>query len=335
MRIWLPLIATGTGAEVYTRRLAKGLAERGHQVELSAAPHCFQYAPWLAPLRPPPGVDVTLGNSWNAAAFSYAAPMVTVVHHVVHDPALARHKSLAQSAFHRAFVRPMELRALAASAAVVAVSEASAVAIRRHLADVPVEVVLNGIDTEFFRPPEQRPPRDPSAPVKLLFVGTPSTRKGFDTVAEIVAALGAGCSLTCVGPSPGRAMPHPPGRYLGTVTDAELRQAYQEADLLLLPSRLEGFGYAAAEAMACGVPVVCAEGGAVAEIAPPPECAITCRAGDSAAFAAAISALAADTQRLEAMRGAARANAVARLDIRRWVDEMERVLMRAARRNVA
>lgn len=44
---------------------------------------------------------------------------------------------------------------------------------------------------------------------------------------------------------------------LGLAPDAELVAAYQHADALLFPSRLEGFGFPVLEAMAAGCPVVC------------------------------------------------------------------------------
>ena len=340
MRIWLPMISTGTGAEVYTRRLAAGLAARGHDIRLDIVPHRYQYAPWLAGLRAPAGTDVMLANSWSAAAFAAnGVPLVTAVHHVVHDPVFSRYKSLAARTFHRGFVLPMERRAIRGSAAVIAVSEATAAAVLAHLADVPVDVVLNGVDTQFFRPTPGNSTRDPSGPIELLFVGKPSRRKGFDLLPEILSWLGPACRLTCVGELPGRDLPKPPGRYLGRVSAEELRLAYQKADLLLFPSRLEGFGYAAAEALACGLPVVCTQGTAVAEIAPPPLCGAACPADDAAAFAEAIQSLGRDRARLDAMRRSARTHAVAHLDENRWISEteavLERVVEKAKRRAAA
>lgn len=328
MRVWLPLISTGTGADVYTHRLAAGLSARGHDVRLEIVPHYFQFAPWLAGLHAPAGTDVTLANSAYAAAFTGPAPLVTVTHHVVHDPAFSRYKSMAQKIFHRGFILPMERRAISGSTAVIAVSATTAAAVRKHLAAVPIDVVLNGVDTEFFRPAPRKSARDPSAPIELLFVGKPSRRKGFDLLPEIMARFDPACRLTCVGEPPGRDLPKPPGRYLGRLSAEDLRRAYQEADLLLFPSRLEGFGYAAAEALACGLPVVCTEGTAVAEIAPPHLCGVACPAEDTEAFAEAIRALGQDGARLDAMRRCARDHAVAHLDEGRWISETEAVLRR-------
>ncbi|HOZ49095.1 MAG TPA: glycosyltransferase family 1 protein [Candidatus Hydrogenedentes bacterium] len=51
------------------------------------------------------------------------------------------------------------------------------------------------------------------------------------------------------------------------LSEEELVTAYNAADVLLWPSRFEGFGLPVLEAMACGTPVVCSNGGSLAEVA--------------------------------------------------------------------
>ena len=336
MNVWLPLVRTGTGAEVYTRRLAVKLAELGHRVTLDELAHHFQYYPWLAPIRPPKEADVIVANSWNAAGFRHpGVPLVTVVHHVVHDPAQTQHKSISQRTFHRAFVKPIESYAIRNSECVVSVSRTTEMAIKKFIADVPVSVVLNGVDTDFFTPNDQGSRAAAGTPIRLLFVGKPSRRKGFDLVTRIIEELGNDAVLTCVGPAPSERLLRAKGRYLGFVSREALRDAYREADLLLFPSRLEGFGFAAAEALACGVPVVSVRGTAVEEIAPPPVCGIACEAGSIADFVAAIRDISADRARLQSMREAARNHAVEHLTERRWISEMESLLERVVRRAAA
>ena len=50
-----------------------------------------------------------------------------------------------------------------------------------------------------------------------------------------------------------------PARYLGRVTDAELKALYESAACFIVPSLYEGFGLPAVEAMTCGCPVVAAD----------------------------------------------------------------------------
>ncbi len=55
-------------------------------------------------------------------------------------------------------------------------------------------------------------------------------------------------------------------RLLGRISDDDFRQALQGAVCFLFPSRMEGFGLPAVEAMACGCPVVCAPAPCLPEI---------------------------------------------------------------------
>lgn len=55
-------------------------------------------------------------------------------------------------------------------------------------------------------------------------------------------------------------------RFLGYVTDAELRALYQQACCFVFPSRYEGFGLPPLEAMACGCPVVVSRAASLPEV---------------------------------------------------------------------
>lgn len=56
------------------------------------------------------------------------------------------------------------------------------------------------------------------------------------------------------------------GRYIGRVTDAELKALYQGAIAFVFPSITEGFGLPPVEAMRCSCPVIATTGGAIPEI---------------------------------------------------------------------
>jgi glycosyltransferase involved in cell wall biosynthesis len=55
-------------------------------------------------------------------------------------------------------------------------------------------------------------------------------------------------------------------RDLNRVTESELVAAYNAAEVVVLPSFNEGFGYPPLESMACGTPVVVSSGGALPEV---------------------------------------------------------------------
>ena len=69
---------------------------------------------------------------------------------------------------------------------------------------------------------------------------------------------------------------------------AELREEYRAADALLLPSRLEGFGYVVAEAMACKLPVITTNGTSLPELVEDGFSGKLCTPNDPEAFAAAV-----------------------------------------------
>lgn len=324
LNLVFPMVRTGTGAEVWTRRLAGTLARRGHSVTVSDVAHVFQYAPWLAPVRIKPQPDAIIANSWSAAAFARkGVPLVSVCHLVVQDPVLSPFKSFSQAQYHNWFVTPMELAAARRADRNIAVSGYVARQMRDVLGIEDVLVIENAVDTNFFCPRDR--PREATEAFQLLFVGKPSLRKGFDMIAQVMEVLGARAQLTCVGPEPDPSLPRPKATYTGQLDHVGVRDAYRGADLLLFPSRAEGLSYAVAEALSCGLPVMCSEGTGIAEIVDT-GCAITCRANDVGHFAEECLRLAAEPARHDKMRKAARGHARARFAESRWVDAFETLL---------
>src|SRR5207244_2734485 len=53
---------------------------------------------------------------------------------------------------------------------------------------------------------------------------------------------------------------------LGKLSEEELIVEYNKCDALLFPSRFEGFGYAVAEAMACGKPIIAFKNSSIPEL---------------------------------------------------------------------
>jgi glycosyltransferase involved in cell wall biosynthesis len=75
---------------------------------------------------------------------------------------------------------------------------------------------------------------------------------------------------------------------LGYLTNAELSAFYNECSIFVLPSRYEGWGLPAAEAMACGAAVVTTDCGGPADFAEHERTALVVRPGDTEALAHAI-----------------------------------------------
>ncbi len=54
--------------------------------------------------------------------------------------------------------------------------------------------------------------------------------------------------------------------FFSNLNQENLRKTYCEAEIAVIPSLYEGFGFAAIEAMACGVPIISSSGGALPEV---------------------------------------------------------------------
>ncbi|MEK7278812.1 MAG: glycosyltransferase family 1 protein [Chloroflexota bacterium] len=74
--------------------------------------------------------------------------------------------------------------------------------------------------------------------------------------------------------------------FLDYVDDEDLAALYSSAAAYVAPSLYEGFGFTVLEAMACGAPVICSDGGSLPEVAG--EAAIIVPAADTQALAEAI-----------------------------------------------
>jgi glycosyltransferase involved in cell wall biosynthesis len=111
-------------------------------------------------------------------------------------------------------------------------------------------------------------------PLRLLYVGRVSVEKNLPMLVEIFRRL---CSvrpdvaLIVAGDGPYRAemqleLAKMPAYFLGMREDRELVQLYQNADLLLFPSRTDTLGQVVMEAQACGLPVLVSDEGGPREM---------------------------------------------------------------------
>ncbi|HEY8704601.1 MAG TPA: glycosyltransferase family 4 protein [Gaiellaceae bacterium] len=170
-------------------------------------------------------------------------------------------------------LRRLERRVLRGAAAVYATSPASrtAVAEAAGLPEDGVSILPIPVDTERFTPlPDDEWERRLEQPV-VIFVGRASDpRKNIGLLLAAFARLRErvpGARLRLVGEPPST-------RLLAGVGDAvevvgavhAIEPHLREAALFVLPSRQEGFGIVAAEALAAGVPVVATPSGGPEEL---------------------------------------------------------------------
>ena len=222
----------------------------------------------------------------------------------VHDCYFLRHPEQVEGPMRRDY-GPLLERALARADAVMVNSRTTRAELLEltGVADAKVHVAPLGIDPLYPDPAAARPPEAAAAlPERfLLFVGRLEPRKdpatllaAFARVIERAPATG----LVLVGPdgpAGAAALARAPARVRRAIVrlpyqpSPVLAWLYRRAVALLLPSRWEGFGLTALEAMACGTPVVAARAGALAEVLG--TAAWLVEPGDSEAFADACLAL--------------------------------------------
>lgn len=204
--------------------------------------------------------------------------------------------------------RPGLVRALLRRAGgVVCVSETVAAAVRAAGADAVV--VPNGV-----RIPE--PVAAPAEPPEVLYVGRLSPEKNVDVLVEAVGDL----NLVVAGDGP---LAHLVPDGLGAVPHAEVERLMQRATVVVAPCEREGFGLAAAEAMAAGRPVVAAAGGALLELVADSETGILVPPRDAVALRAAVERLLGDADLRARLGEAARERARERFG---WDTVIERTL---------
>lgn len=282
-----------TGVQRYAREVLAALDElvatsppQEFELELVAPPGTV--AP---PLRAIPfrAVGPLRGNAWeqltlpvlarNGLLWSFAAtgPLVTARQVVtLHDAAV----HAIPAAFTRSFrlwYRALFRVLVARVPLVLTVSEFSRGELVRYFHCDPAKILVMLEGWQHL----QRVPADESVLERhglgrrcyVLAVSSPTPNKNFKLILEAVERLGAvdfdvaiAGSLDAHVFGGGGAPRAPFVKYLGYVTDAELRALYENAGLFVYPSLYEGFGIPAVEAMASGCAVIASNSASLPEV---------------------------------------------------------------------
>jgi glycosyltransferase involved in cell wall biosynthesis len=128
-----------------------------------------------------------------------------------------------------------------------------------------VRVIPHAVDTAVFHPPSD----DEREPF-VLYPARPWPHKNHALLFEAFAEVRRerpDLELVLTGGGHERLRLPAGVRSLGLVPRADLAELYRRASALVFPSRYEGFGLPVLEAMASGLPVAAAAGGAVEEVA--------------------------------------------------------------------
>lgn len=294
------VLAPGSGYRDYGLAYGGGMAANLRRRPWLAPPMLLSM--WRAVRRAARGADLVHAHWLLTAAVARFAgrPFVVTLHGSgsagsFSDVELARRRP----GLVRALLRP--------AAAVICVSETVAGAVRS--AGVAAVVIPNGV-----RVPDEV--SVPAEPAEVLYVGRLSPEKNVDTLVEAVGDL----NLVVAGDGPLRErVPNA----LGAVPHAEVERLLERASVVVAPCEREGFGLAAAEAMAFGRPVVAAAGGALLELVADDETGLLVAPRDAPALRAAVQRLLGDRELRERLGAAARDRARDRFG---WDAVIERTL---------
>jgi glycosyltransferase involved in cell wall biosynthesis len=237
--------------------------------------------------------------------FQKRIPLVTTIHHPISKDLKFQLKSTKSLFLKLLMIRwhsflKMQIQVAKKLKSVIVVSESSKEDIHNDfgLKKSVMSVILNGIDTDAYYPDET------VQKVPLRIVTTASADvplKGLDFLLKAFASvkdIHSNASLQIIGGSKKGGHTKRLIKKLGIEKDItfnknlsfkEVRDLYCSADIVVIPSLYEGFGFAVGEAMACKVPVITTSGGAIPEVIK--DCGIIVEPGKSKELEKAILAL--------------------------------------------
>lgn len=329
-------LETRSGGYHYDRRLAIELESRGWKVERLSLGVGF---PWPTATRletaedllarVPDGRTVLLDGLALGAmpkVVERARTRLDLVGLVHHPLCLETGLSAAEAAA----LESSERAALSAVRAVVVTSPRTAETLASLLA-VPmgaITVALPGTD------PAPLATGSSDGSLRILCVGSVIPRKGQVLLVEALGGIPGDWQLTIAGSldadsgtsdalrrAIARAGLDDRVHLVGELSERDLAAHYQASDLFVSASLYEGYGMALAEALARGLPIVAAAGGAVSETVPA-DAGLLVPPGDAAALRAALARCLHEPKLLGELRAGALA---ARSRLPRWSDTAMRV----------
>ncbi|MGM8228751.1 glycosyltransferase family 4 protein [Cellvibrio sp. ARAG 10.3] len=309
--VWFLAVRAGTGTDIFVERMVTALNQRGIKAVVDWLPHRAEYLPWSVPVPTPPDWATIMHiNTWLHTRFiPKNIPIVATFHWAVNEQLLDKYRSITQKIYHNLWISHCEKRAVSKANKLTAVSRYSATQAENRYKSIQVTPIHNWIDHEVFKPG-----RASGSGRRLLFVGKPSIAKGADLLPKIMNLLGGAYELVYTAlPEELPGYPRLPSNMVGIgriIGDNNLASFYNSGDILLLPSRSEGFGLVALEAQSCGIPVVASNVSSLPEIVLDGVTGFLCPCNHATAFADAVEKISNNSSLREKMSQAAREHAL-------------------------
>lgn len=214
-------------------------------------------------------------------------------------------------AFYHRLIAPLLHVVWRKAAAVVANSKGLLELAQAFDMNISIDVIPNGVSATLFTPTSRH-----WEPAQLLIVGRVVYQKGIDLLLEALAGIGQlEWKLSIAGDGPLRGILEQKAQllgiaervsFLGWQSKTELLEHYNQANLLVYPSRHEGMPNVVLEAMASGLPVIASEIAGNEELVVPGETGLLVTAENIDELRAAIQELIIDPERRKIMGAAAR-----------------------------
>ncbi|MFO7965719.1 MAG: glycosyltransferase family 4 protein, partial [Desulfobacterales bacterium] len=293
-KLCFPTIRAFSGSDIYFNSLCDGFKKLGCDANI----HWMKYKHELIPfyyktlLKHLYSADLIHANCEYGYFFKdLNKKMTLVLHHNVFESEYQRFTKLYQKAYHYGLLKNRLKRSIKYADRIISVSMSTKKSFcsQFQIPEDTVVTIYNGINQNLFIPKSNRD----DTLHRLIFVGTMSIRKGVDILLDVMKRLGGKFELVCVSQRPKNMKKCPDNlQIIENVTAERLSDLYNQSDILVFPTRLEGFGYAVAEAMACGLPVVASNCSAIPELVDHGKGGFLCSVGDVDDFAEKINILA-------------------------------------------
>jgi glycosyltransferase involved in cell wall biosynthesis len=349
--LFVNLARTWGGGQQWHLAMAQALAEREWPVELLAWPdsplarraaaarlpvwpQALRATSWLVPGKIPRLRRGLLARRVNAVVLdgSHELKTVGVVAHRLGVPRVILRRGLPQPLspgwVNRWLLRRVATRLVANSQATL---DAMAGGFPAAMERLRPRVIYNGVEPAGWQPPATRPPTG-----RIAVVGRLEWEKGVDRAIQALHLLRrrmGHATLRIVGEGSQRANLEALAAELGladavefTGHSTDVRHLLNECDVLVLPSRWEGFGFVLVEAMLLELPTVAFDLPAAREIVVDGTTGLLVPPDDIDALAGALGAVLATPGRARTLGMAGRLRAMSQFTLDRAAAELERVL---------
>jgi L-malate glycosyltransferase len=277
----------GSGIQVFHERLASSLEPLGVESKVVTLSPRWEFFPWGLKMQSQlmgdarQRIQLVHTSSEYGVLLPRKAPLLVTLHHCSVDPEVLDCFSWPVRWHHRSLLKSFLRKTIHSADRVNVISHYTRQSISEALQeDLKIEVIYLGLDANRFSPAHCKEANQ-DGKIRLFYSGNPSRRKGFDLLDPLMEKLGGDFQLEYT-----TGLRHSNARLqaantkcLGVLQESALIRAINRADIILQPSRREGFGLSILEGMACSKPVVSTACSSIPEVLEHGKGGILCEPG--------------------------------------------------------